>query len=346
MSEFKPTEELIDRFIIQVAKSNNSHYICKCIFGDCDKDSKPREAHLYINKDTTQYHCKKCGSQGNAVTMANYLNIPLKEIFEPDYNNHKRPAPASKLTRKIKEVKESNNLNLDIIEKYHKNLMGNHTEANMIKKWLLEERGFYTKILEQYRFGYGEVYGVDQITVPVKNIHGEYIFLIARRSPFEDSNNGRPKYINYPKGVREGSQIFQWSVLESHESVFLCEGIYDAILLNFFKIPAITPTHGAQNFKDKWIKKFKHVKKLYICYDNDEAGQEGFRLVVNKLYQEDLEIYKVELPKFNSAGKVDITDYFMKYRGDRKDLFDKYAMKPLIIEHKCKHCEKEQLVIV
>ena len=41
----------------------NGELITKCLFNDCDRDSKANESHLYFNSNTSQYECKKCGRQ-------------------------------------------------------------------------------------------------------------------------------------------------------------------------------------------------------------------------------------------------------------------------------------------
>lgn len=57
--------------------------ITKCIFSNCDSDSRASEAHLYINKETGQYQCKKCGAKGNMITFARYLG----DTFLPEQQN-------------------------------------------------------------------------------------------------------------------------------------------------------------------------------------------------------------------------------------------------------------------
>src|SRR3989338_2336879 len=54
-------------------RETNGELITKCIFGPCDKDSRGNEAHLYFNKETSQYECKKCGEKGNLVTLRKHF---------------------------------------------------------------------------------------------------------------------------------------------------------------------------------------------------------------------------------------------------------------------------------
>ena len=51
-------------------RESNGEIITRCLFNDCDKDSRDGEAHLYFDAETGQYDCKKCGERGNIITLA------------------------------------------------------------------------------------------------------------------------------------------------------------------------------------------------------------------------------------------------------------------------------------
>ena len=67
----KPAEYLNKKGIQY--KTFGKELITKCLFSDCDKDSKTNEAHLYFNADTGVYECKKCGEKGNLITLAKHF---------------------------------------------------------------------------------------------------------------------------------------------------------------------------------------------------------------------------------------------------------------------------------
>src|SRR4030042_2130792 len=50
-----------------------------CIFSDCDKNNNT-EGHLYFDAETGQYDCKKCGAQGNIITLAKHLGESIQDI--------------------------------------------------------------------------------------------------------------------------------------------------------------------------------------------------------------------------------------------------------------------------
>src|ERR1700683_5579835 len=64
--------------------------ITACLFNDCDKDSKGKEAHLYFKAGTGQYNCKKCDAKGTLFTLAKYLGDPVGSLF---IEQHQKPSP-------------------------------------------------------------------------------------------------------------------------------------------------------------------------------------------------------------------------------------------------------------
>ena len=64
--------------------------------------------------------------------------------------------------------------------------------------------------------------------------------------------------------------------------------------------------------------------KVYICFDNDEAGKKGSERVAKMVENGGYETHIITLPEeVGEAG--DITDYFVKLGGSVDDLFSKYA---------------------
>jgi len=81
--------------------------------------------------------------------------------------------------------------------------------------------------------------------------------------------------ITYPKGAE--AQLYDWENLTKPNitQLVICEGELDRLLLLSKGVPAITSTHGAMTFKEEWVEKLGKSRKIYICFDNDEAGKKG-----------------------------------------------------------------------
>jgi DNA primase len=85
----------------------------------------------------------------------------------------------------------------------------------------------------------------------------------------------------------------------------LTEGPVDAIMCMQNGIPAMSTNTGAGYFRTRWISNFNSLERVYIVYDNDEAGVKGARKVG--------EIFglRAKCYLFNDLRSgYDISDYF------------------------------------
>src|SRR3990167_2541895 len=78
-------------------------------------------------------------------------------------------------------------------------------------------------------------------------------------------------------------------------------------------------------FKKEWAEMVigKH-RKIYVCFDNDDAGKKGAEKVAKMVENGGNETYIITLPQEVGEGG-DITDYLVKLGGNPDDLFGKYA---------------------
>lgn len=268
-----------------------------CIFNDCDADSRGKEAHLYINASTGQYFCHKCGEKGGIKGLREALGIRPESMPNQTYD-------------------QSPNLN-KLATKYHNQLPIN------IREWLKNERLLLDEDIDDFELGYGEFYGKSWITIPVRDATGTVQFMKLRQDPFVPS--GGAKYMH----TGGEAAIFNAEVLKDKpDQLVICEGEFDCLVLRAFGIPAISSTAGARTFKDEWIEKLTSVRHLYICFDNDDAGEQGASDLIEKLSKALplTSVLQIILP--HEVGEHgDITDYFKLPYADPEDLFENAVLR-------------------
>lgn len=95
--------------------------------------------------------------------------------------------------------------------------------------------------------------------------------------------------------------LFGWQALpENSREVSLTEGEIDAMSLAEYGIPALSlPLGGGAGDKHRWIdQEFDRLavfEKIYLCFDQDEAGQQAVNAVIERLGR--YRCYVVELPE-------------------------------------------------
>jgi hypothetical protein len=289
------TKELLSSKNIDF-RERGTELITHCIFNDCDADSRGNEAHLYINASTGQFYCHKCGEKGGINGLREALGIKSD------------PLPRQQLDQPSSPAK--------LASKFHNQLPVN------IREWLKNERLLLDEDIDDFELGYGEFYGKSWITIPVRDTAGIVQFMKLRQDPFVPS--GGAKYMS----TGGDAAIFNAEILkEKPDQLVICEGEFDCMVLRAFGIPAISSTAGARTFKDEWIDQLASVRHLYICFDNDDAGEQGANDLIDKLSEAlpSTSVLQITLPE--TVGEHgDITDYFKLPDADPNDLFDKFSV--------------------
>lgn len=271
-------------------RESGQELITKCLFNDCDRDSTGSEAHLYFNKDTSQFECKKCGEKGNLITLQKHFGDKTTPQRASSYSGPR--------------------FNDTLVHKCHEQM------PERIRTYL-NERGIINGVIDSYKLGYGTFYGKNYITIPIMDDDG-YKFFKLRQDPKDGDGK-----ITYPKGAE--AQLFGMYA-PSEENQIICEGELDALALISEGCFALTSTHGAGTFKEEWIDEdIKKCQKIYVCFDNDEAGRKGSIRVLKMLENVGLRnIHHITLPEEVGDGG-DITEYLTKLNLSIPNLFDKYA---------------------
>jgi 5S rRNA maturation endonuclease (ribonuclease M5) len=283
--------------IVDLLRDNNVDYrehgnelTMHCLFSECDADSRGTEAHLYINKNTGLYDCKKCGEKGNLVTLKEHFGVVAP-----------RPALPKRIPASLDKQA--------II--YH------DTMPNNIREYLRTERLLSDDIIDSYQLGFMEQQGRRWITIPVTDRSGSVLFLKLRQDPFRPAE-GQPKYMS----TGGEASIFNVQTLSNKpDALIICEGEFDCMVLHSFGIPAICSTAGVATFKDEWIDQLSFVRDFYVLMDNDDAGRKGADSLVAKLAaaHPDSSVMRVTLPP-EVGEHGDVTDYFKQALGRSEDL--------------------------
>ncbi|OGJ15442.1 hypothetical protein A2585_00390, partial [Candidatus Nomurabacteria bacterium RIFOXYD1_FULL_39_12] len=276
-------------------RESGKELIAKCIFSNCDSNSRENEGHLYFDIDTSQYQCKKCDAKGNIITLQKHF---VDVIEKEKKKNIKSITPT--MVEKIHEA-----LPIEIIEYLH-------------------ARGISDEIIKSQKLGYMNQYGKYWIAIPIKDIDGNYSFFKLRQDPKYGKNK-----ITWPSGSAEmevKAQIYDWeTLLMTQDRLLIAEGEMDALLMKSKGIPCVTGTHGAETTKDAWMEHFKPDVEYFICYDNDKAGKTGAVNMADKLFKNKCKnISIITLPE-EVGEKGDLGDYVVRLGLPIEDLFTKYA---------------------
>lgn len=135
-------------------------------------------------------------------------------------------------------------------------------------QWYLELRGL-VDAMDIHEIGYHRGW----YTFPVRDSEYKFENVIFRAAPHvQDALNMR-----YWADGQPSMYVPDWQLLHKEDYIVLVFGIMDALTLNKFRIPVISPTHG-HTFDANWLNDFR--KPIYVLPDKGEE-RSGLRIAAN-----------------------------------------------------------------
>ena len=245
----------------------------------CDDGRK----RLGIHKLTGKWNCFHCGLKGGTI------NSFQKRLEGSDYQK----VDLDKTLSEKKPIEIPQNK----AHKCHEKLTRKDRQA---LSFLRKERGFNLKAINHFILGSFKKKGYEYVSIPFFE-NNKLVNVKYRAIDFKDK---RFKWRRIQGGK---SSLFNDEVIDnlSYERIFICEAELDCISLwNAGIKNVISVTTGAKAFKAEWYDRLKRFKKIYLVFDNDEAGQDGANKMAKRLGLD--RTFNVVLPK----GIKDVNEYF------------------------------------
>lgn len=307
-----------------VGRSASRDEVClPCFFHGEDPGTKRGRLYVNVSSDPQTaglYMCHVCGEKGNLITLMRHFGDE-PEKGEEDDNRY--------LKQQIMRLAASY---------YHSRLEPEHV------KWL-RDRGLTAATIQKHEIGWadGGLYkhlrdagfelrdmlstGLiavqkddslqedgtlvmdagrarpydflrDRITIPY-HVAGNAVQIRGR-----SLRDGGPKYLTPP---RQEARLFNTDAVWNNDRVVLTEGEFDAMVAEQMGYNAVGCA-GAKSWQDNWDSYFDGMKRVYVVFDNDAAGQLGADTIKERLGRK---ARSVLMPFDDVApGENDISRYF------------------------------------
>lgn len=253
-----------------------------------------RQSSLAVYPDNI--HCYGCGfDRSKEWALAALLGVPLAEARA---NLSKYTSEAVDAYRdRVEQMTKTEPLHPALAQMYHEVLMTGPRKHRL--QWLFD-RGLNDETIMRHQIGHDG----QRFVIPIYDGEGSLRTFRYRRDD-EYLDDKYPKYCGV--AGRNGQFLYPIpSDIEALPALYLCEGEFDALLLNQLRHPAITITNGAGQvkkmpaiIKERW----PWIHTLYIATDQDEAGEEAARLTLKAATELGFQAMRLRW----TAGK-DITD--------------------------------------
>lgn len=276
----------------------------QCPFTEKHLSGQDSVPSFTVNLDSGVYLCNACGSKGNIHTYyAETRKLTKQEAWHElgDALSIERPT----------DIDSRPFIDQGLTAQWHQALM---TSTGAIRDILKDKRGIEDDTLKRFWIGWDG----ERVTIPIYDEFNELVNIRRYKwNSYEDST----KMINYEDqlGNTYGeNRIFGIERLfdKSIEEIIWCEGEWDRLVLEQMGLPACTTTAGAENFRVEWFNYIKRKKRIYVCYDNDEAGKRATDYMVDNL-RNSIEVYTIKWPD-GWREKGDVTDIVVKDGYDKE----------------------------
>ncbi|NDK10187.1 DNA primase [Candidatus Gracilibacteria bacterium] len=164
---------------------------------------------------------------------------------------------------------------------------------------------------------------IGRVIFPIENLRGDTVAFAGRII-----GSGEPKYLNSPASdIYDKSSILYGlykarKAISTSDQIIVTEGYMDTIALhryNFLQTVAVSGTALTEKHITI-IKRLTH--KIYLCFDNDKAGEQATKLSLELLKNKGLEVKIIEI-----SGAKD-PDEFLEGGGNFQILIDS-AITPI-----------------
>jgi hypothetical protein len=226
-------------------------------------------------------------------------NEQNKTVFDSeDWSKYRESDQQKKTKRKRSKIPD---LNEEEIEKFH-------NELSQESREYLNSRCISDEVINSLKIGeWSGIYG-KCIVFPVRNKNSLWNLRFYRRA-----TDREPKQIRQLSSEKLGHDpIWLFPEPRDEDSIYLFEGEPDCLCALSLGLNASTVTGGAGTFREEFLPYFKD-KKVFICYDVDQKGRIGAKLVAKQIARvaKETRIVKLDLDP-EKYPKGDFNDYISK----------------------------------
>lgn len=323
-------------------KKSGKYYKASCPF------HSEKTPSFTVFPDKQNFKCFGCGEGGDVFTfMEKYYGMSFVEALEKLAERANIELVGGYQDSRKEERKRLYKINRDAAEYFFRNLWKKdsngytYIQARGFKREALrdfavgyagwEEQGLYDFLIEK---GYSEEemfkaqlvkkydgepkdFFRNRIMFPIRDARGNFVAFGGRDviMPGEKAYESRPKYLNTSDYFLFKKSRIIYGLFQSMETIrrtgeaILVEGYMDVMALHQHGLSNAVASMGTAFTEDQAALLKKHAKKVYLCYDSDEAGTKAAESGGMELKRQGMMIKVIHI----TDGKD--PDDFLKKRG-------------------------------
>lgn len=301
-----------------------------------DEDTDNPRGRLYINIDPSQsppglFECKVCGERGAFNKIRKHFGDPALKDDGTEYgaNESEPERPPSRI--------------IDVAADYYHDCLIDNEDLLL---WLLNDRGLSADTIIKHRIGYADGkllrylreqgfsdqeiidsklvyeqttkdYFDHKLIIPYL-VHGTAVTLRGRAMPGSSDEKDR-KYQTMPG---DKARLFNVDAI-AHDTVILTEGEFDTMKLCELGYNAVG-VPGSNTWQPEWTKMFADTRRVFVCFDNDQAGLKGAERVQKEVGSK---VRIVTMPEPAPGEPKNDPSYWLTHGGGTPEEFELLLIK-------------------
>lgn len=147
----------------------------------------------------------------------------------------------------------------------------------------------------------GHEHFTGSIVIPIFDENGNVMEVYGRKILGKRLRKGTPMHTYLP-GAHCG--VFNLAAFKASDEIILCEALIDALTFWCAGFRNVTASYGISGFTKDHLQAFKDhaIKRVYIAYDRDEAGNHAAEKLAKELMREGIDCFRVLFPKGMDAN--------------------------------------------
>jgi DNA primase len=330
---------------IELKKHGSKDWIGRCPF-HADKDSP----NFIVSPDKGLFHCMACGKAGNAIQfIVQHDGVSFRHAFELLNQGGtaaftaaplQKQATVPRLPCPLDAQADDATLLRQVAAYYHERL-----KQSASARAYLASRGLDSdELIDRFQIGFadrtlglrlpmknrnegetlrtrltqlglwresGHEHFNGCITVPLHDETGNVVSFYGRRVSRPAATRNEFKHL-FPPGPHRG--LFNRQALKGDE-IILCEAVFDALTFCAHGFPNTTCLFGTEGFTGELREALKHVRRVRIAYDADDAGERAAQRDAERFRSHGIEIFRVKFPH-----SMDANEYAQKVQPADKSL--------------------------
>jgi len=266
----------------------------------CEDPATSKSASASINAESGEWNCLKTPEHGGGIG-----DLVRQMRDTPGFSMHHRPTKAPpRVAKRPPQGRSVEDRDRWLVTAPKR--LRTKAYAKLLA-YLQTERGLTLETIARFKLGAAN----DRITIPVE-ARG-YLVNVRRYLPY--APNGNQKFLNLP-GHGSPAVLAFTEVLDGNTlPVILCEGEFDALLVNqrgAGQVVAVTGTGGAGT-PPRDLSALSG-REVFVAYDADDAGRKGAEKAANVAGAAGATAYILDVSRLGMLpdSGADLTDFFKK----------------------------------